>query len=264
MVWETSFPDTPDVTFTSAPLAVKDKIIVGASPRNEIGRGYVAAYSAKDGKLLWKFLVVPEPGQPGSETWIDKRTIPTGGGGVWTEASYDPETNLAYFGTGNPVHMFDPQGRPGDNLYTSSIIALDVDSGELKWHFQTIPNEAWDYDAVAITQLYKKPNGNVEVRCAVVVDAPPKDVWAVVTDYPSHAKFLPYVKEVARSTGPRASIPRPASRSTTTRARACRTMPANRSATAARRSTCVPPTTGCRRSCPIPTTRPAASPTSMP
>ena len=98
--------------------------------------------------------MVPEPGQPGSETWADPRTIPFGGGGVWTEPSYDPETNLAYFGTGNPVHMFDPQGRPGDNLYTSSIIALDVDTGQLKWYFQTIANEGWDYDAVAITQLY--------------------------------------------------------------------------------------------------------------
>ena len=73
---------------------------------------------------------------------------------MWTEPSFDPETNLAYFGTGNPVHMFDPQGRPGDNLYTNSIIALDVDTGKLKWYFQTIPNEGWDYDAVAITQLY--------------------------------------------------------------------------------------------------------------
>ena len=150
----TNIPEAPDQGHSSAPLAVKDKIIIGSSGRNESGRGYVAAYAADTGKLLWKFLVVPEPGQPGSETWVDKRTIAFGGGGIWTEPSYDPETNLAYFGTGNPVHMFDPQGRPGDNLYTSSIIALDVDTGQLKWHFQTIPNEAWDYDAVAITQLY--------------------------------------------------------------------------------------------------------------
>jgi alcohol dehydrogenase (cytochrome c) len=150
----TNIPEAPDQGHTSAPLAVKDKIIIGSTGKNESGRGYVAAYTADTGKLLWKFLVVPEPGQPGSETWVDKRTMAFGGGGVWTEPSYDPETNLAYFGTGNPVHMFDPQGRPGDNLYTSSIIALDVDTGQLKWHFQTIPNEAWDYDAVAITQLY--------------------------------------------------------------------------------------------------------------
>jgi alcohol dehydrogenase (cytochrome c) len=152
----TNIPEAPNQGHSSAPLPIKDKIIVGSSPRNEIGRGYVSAYTADTGRLLWKFLVVPDPGQPGSESWTDPRTIPTGGGGVWTEPSFDPETNLAYFGTGNPVHMFDPQGRPGDNLYTSSIIALDIDTGQLKWHFQTIPNEAWDYDAVAITQLYNE------------------------------------------------------------------------------------------------------------
>jgi alcohol dehydrogenase (cytochrome c) len=144
----------PNQGHSAAPLAVKDKILIGQSNRGENGRGYVAAYSADSGKLLWRFLVVPDPGKPGSETWADKRTIPTGGGGIWTEPSFDPETNLAYFGTANPVFMFDPQGRPGDNLYTNCIIALDVDTGELKWYFQTIPNESWDYDSVAITQLY--------------------------------------------------------------------------------------------------------------
>jgi alcohol dehydrogenase (cytochrome c) len=148
---------------SAAPLAVKDKILIGTTGRNETGRGYVSAYSADTGKLLWRFSVVPDPGQPGSETWADPRTIPSGGGGIWTEPSYDPETNLAFFGTGNPVHMFDPQGRPGDNLYTSSVIALDVDTGQLKWYFQTIPNEGWDYDAVQITQLYDVNIGG-EVR----------------------------------------------------------------------------------------------------
>src|SRR5260370_31411224 len=126
----------------------------GEGNRGEKGRGYVAAYKADTGKLLWRFLVVPDQAQPGWETWADPRTIPTGGGGVWTEPSFDPETNLAYYGTANPVHMFDPQGRPGDNLYTNSIIGLDVDTGKLKWYFQTIPNESWDYDSVASTQLY--------------------------------------------------------------------------------------------------------------
>jgi len=144
----------PNQGHSAAPLAVKNMIIVGQSNKAENGRGYVAAYTADTGKLLWRFLTVPDPGQPGSETWADKRTIPTGGGGVWTEPSFDPETNLLYVGTANPVFMFDPQGRPGDNLYTDSIIALDVDTGRLKWYFQTIPNESWDYDSVAITQLY--------------------------------------------------------------------------------------------------------------
>jgi alcohol dehydrogenase (cytochrome c) len=159
----TTNPDVlPNQGHSAAPLAVKDKILIGSSNRGENGRGYVAAYSADTGKLLWRFLVVPDPGKPGSESWADPRTIPTGGGGIWTEPSYDPATNLAYFGTANPVHMFDPQGRPGDNLYTNSIIALDVDTGELKWHFQTVPNESWDYDAVAITQLIDTPiNGEM-------------------------------------------------------------------------------------------------------
>ena len=144
----------PNQGHSAAPLAVKNMIIVGQSNKGENGRGYVAAYTADTGKLLWRFLVVPNPGEPGSETWADKRTIPTGGGGVWTEPSFDPETNLMYVGTANPVLMFDPQGRPGDNLYTNSIIALDVDTGKLKWYFQTIPTNSWDYDSVAITQLY--------------------------------------------------------------------------------------------------------------
>jgi alcohol dehydrogenase (cytochrome c) len=151
----TTDPDlAPNQGHSAAPLAVKDKILIGQANRGENGRGFVAAYSADTGKLLWRFLVVPEPGKPGSESWADKRTIATGGGGVWTEPSFDPQTNLAYFGTANPVFMFDPQGRPGDNLYTNCIIALDVDTGELKWYFQTIPNDSWDYDSVAITQLY--------------------------------------------------------------------------------------------------------------
>jgi alcohol dehydrogenase (cytochrome c) len=160
----TTTPDVvPNQGHSAAPLAVKDKILIGSSNRGENGRGYVAAYDAKTGKFLWRFLVVPNPGQPGSESWADPRTIPTGGGGIWTEPSFDPATNLAYYGTANPVHMFDPQGRPGDNLYTNSIIALDVDSGQLKWHFQTVPNESWDYDAVAITQLFDA-NINGETR----------------------------------------------------------------------------------------------------
>ena len=136
----------PNQGHSAAPVAIKNMILIGQANAGENGRGYVAAYTADTGKLLWRFLTVPNPGQPGSETWADPRTIPTGGAGVWTEPSFDPETNLAYFGTANPVHMFDPQGRPGDNLYANSIIALDVDTGKLKWYFQTIPNESWDYD----------------------------------------------------------------------------------------------------------------------
>jgi alcohol dehydrogenase (cytochrome c) len=153
----------PNQGHSGAPVAIKNMIVIGQSNRNENGRGYLAAYTADTGKLLWRFLTVPDSGQPGSESWADPRTIPTGGGGIWTEPSFDPETNLVYVGTANPVHMFDPQGRPGDNLYTDSIIAVDVDTGKLRWHFQTVANESWDYDSVAITQLYNVNIGG-EVR----------------------------------------------------------------------------------------------------
>jgi alcohol dehydrogenase (cytochrome c) len=150
----------PNQGHSAAPLVVKNMVLIGQANGGENGRGYIAAYTADTGKLLWRFLTVPNPGEPGSETWTDPRTIPTGGGAVWTEPSFDPETNLIYVGTANPVHMFDPQGHPGDNLYTNSIIALDVDTGKLQWYFQTLPNDSWDYDAVAITQLYDvKING---------------------------------------------------------------------------------------------------------
>jgi alcohol dehydrogenase (cytochrome c) len=171
---------------SAAPLAVKDKILVGSTGRDESGRGYVSAYSADTGKFLWRFSVVPEPGEPGSETWADPRTIAFGGGGVWTEPSFDPETNLAYFGTGNPVHMFDPQGRPGDNLYTSSIIALDVDTGKLKWYFQTIANEGWDYDAVAITQLY---NVNIGGKMRKVISQTNRNGFHYILDR-ANGQFL--------------------------------------------------------------------------
>ena len=115
---------------SSAPLAVKDKILIGSTGRSESGRGFIAAYSADTGKFLWRFSVIPEPGQPGSETWVDPRTAPTGGGGVWTEPSYDPETNLAYFGTGNPVHMFDPQGRL--RVYEGSAASPEVFAHDLR------------------------------------------------------------------------------------------------------------------------------------
>ena len=151
----TVIPDVlKDQGHSAPPLAIKDKILIGNARGDWGNRGYVAAYSADRGKLLWKFLTVPNPGQPGHETWVDGWSYEQGGGAVWTLGTYDPDLNVAYFGTGNPVHMFDPQGHPGDNLYTNSTIALDVETGKLKWYFQETPNESWDYDAVAIRTLY--------------------------------------------------------------------------------------------------------------
>ena len=135
-----------------APLAVKDKIIVG-SAGGEFGiKGWLAAYDAKTGKQAWKFNNIPDPGEPGHETW-ENDAWKTGGGSIWLTGSYDPDLNLTYWGVGNPSPDWNPDVRPGDNLYTDSAIALDVDTGELKWHFQFTPHDEWDWDAVQIPVL---------------------------------------------------------------------------------------------------------------
>jgi len=147
VVWETSFPDTPDVTFTSAALAIKDKIIIGAANGDQGVRDWIGALDAATGKLVWRKYTVPAPGEPGSETWKGASNAwQTGGAAVWVTGTYDPDTNQTIWGTGNPVPMFDPFYRPGDNLYTNSAISWDPDTGKMNWYFQFTPGDMWDYD----------------------------------------------------------------------------------------------------------------------
>jgi alcohol dehydrogenase (cytochrome c) len=149
VVWETSFPDTPNVTFTSAALPVKDKLIIGAANGDQGVRDWIGALDAATGKPLWRKFTVPAPGEPGSETWKgDTNAWQTGGGAVWVTGTYDPATNQTIWGTGNPVPMFDPFYRPGDNLYTNSAISYDPDTGAMNWYFQFTPGDMWDYDEV--------------------------------------------------------------------------------------------------------------------
>ncbi len=135
-----------------APLVVKDKIIVGIGG-GEFGiRGFVAAYDAKTGKEAWRFNTIPGPGEPGHETWHGD-DWKTGGASAWITGSYDPALNLLYWGIGNPGPDWNPDQRPGDNLYSDSVVALDPDTGKLKWHFQFTPNDPYDYDSVQIPVL---------------------------------------------------------------------------------------------------------------
>ncbi len=141
--------------FLTAPIVAEGKVIVHNGAGDGGTRGWVAALDVDTGDELWRWWVVPEPGQPGSETWKDDHNAwKTGGGGIWQTGSYDPETRLYIVGTGNPFPGYDAEFRPGDNLYTNSAVALDIDTGELEWYFQYTPNDSWDYDEVGVHMLY--------------------------------------------------------------------------------------------------------------
>jgi alcohol dehydrogenase (cytochrome c) len=112
-------------------------------------RDWIAALDAATGKRVWLKYTVPAPGEPGSETWKDTNNAwQTGGAAVWVTGTYDVETNQTIWGTGNPVPMFDPTYRPGDNLYTNSAISWDPDTGKMNWYFQYTPGDMWDFDEV--------------------------------------------------------------------------------------------------------------------
>ena len=213
VVWEQQVGSEPGEGFTSAPLAVGDKILVGQSYGDWATRGWLAALNANDGKEVWRFYIVPEPGQPGSETWkCDEAGNPdcwkTGGGGLWVTGSYDPESNTTIWGTGNPVPMFDPEFRPGDNLYTNSSIAVDMETGELKWHFQYTPGDYMDYDEVG-SQLLLDTQINGEDRKVVAHFGRNGIFYALDRSNGSYIQSAQYVDEVNWTKGldPKTGLP---------------------------------------------------------
>jgi alcohol dehydrogenase (cytochrome c) len=152
-LWKTKVADNAlGYALAVAPLVVKDKVIVGVAGGEYGIRGFMAAFDAKTGKEVWRFKIIPEPGEKGNETWPGT-TWEHGGGSVWVTGAYDPALNLTYWGTGNPGPDWNPDVRKGDNLYTDSVIALDADTGQLKWHFQFTPNDGYDYDSVQVPIL---------------------------------------------------------------------------------------------------------------
>jgi alcohol dehydrogenase (cytochrome c) len=152
-LWNVEVADhSAGYSITMAPLAIKDKIIVGTGG-GEFGiRGLIAAYDAKTGKEAWRFYTIPGPGEKGHETWQGD-DWKTGGASAWITGSYDPALNTLYWGIGNPGPDWNPAQRPGDNLYSDSVVALDPDTGKLKWHFQFTPNDPYDYDSVQVPVL---------------------------------------------------------------------------------------------------------------
>src|SRR5499433_1878788 len=159
IVWDKMVASTTDLgkreRFYTAPITADGKVIVANSAGDGQTRGWIAGLDARTGSELWRWYVVPKPGDAGSETWKDTHNAwKTGGGGLWQTGSYDPATKLTIWGTGNPVPQYDPESRPGDNLYTNAAVALDIDTGKLVWHFQYTPNDSWDYDEIGIHMLY--------------------------------------------------------------------------------------------------------------
>jgi len=157
LVWEAKLAEARDGYWSPvAPLPVKGKIIIGIAPGDHGLNGFLDAYDAETGKRVWRWEAIPRPGEPGSETWSGE-SWKTAGGDTWLTGSYDPELNLIYWGIGNPAPDFDGDSREGDNLYTECVVALNADTGKLKWYFQFTPHDVHDWDAVEIPVLVDAP-----------------------------------------------------------------------------------------------------------
>src|SRR5437879_13320249 len=153
IVWDVTMQDyKTGYASTIAPIVVKDKVIVGVAG-GEVGiRGLIDASEAQTGKRAWRFYTIPGPGEPGHETWASD-SWKIGGAGVWVTGAYDPEQNLVFYGTGNPGPDYHSESREGDNLYSTSLVALDADTGTLRWHYQFTPHDVHDWDSTEVPVL---------------------------------------------------------------------------------------------------------------
>jgi alcohol dehydrogenase (cytochrome c) len=169
---------------TGAPLFVKDKVLIGSTGGDGAFRGYITAFDAKTGHLAWRFYTVPAPGEKGNETWKGD-SWKFGGGATWMTGSYDPALNLVYWGTGNAASdlyagdRYTGKDEGGINLYTASVVALDADTGKVKWHYQEIPKDVWDYDSAYECVLMDRPVKGVMRKLLVHVN---KSGYAFVLD----------------------------------------------------------------------------------
>jgi alcohol dehydrogenase (cytochrome c) len=155
---------------TQAPLVVGDKVIIGIAGGDIPTRGFIDAYEPATGKRLWRFYTIPGAGEPGSETWSDPDVLPRGGGATWQTGSYDPELNLLYWGVGNPNPDYYGEDRKGSNLYTASIVALDADTGRLRWHYQFTPHDTHDWDSNHVPVLAEMTIGGRARKVVMVAN----------------------------------------------------------------------------------------------
>ena len=173
LAWATkvgSEPAMPGETVTTAPIVADGKVFVGVANGDSGGQGRVVAVDAESGELLWTFHVIPRPGEFGHDSWPQDSDIwEVGGGGVWLVGTVDPELGLVYFATGNPVPMFGGEIRGGDNLFTAAVLALDMETGELRWHYQVVRHDIWDADIATPMLLYDvEMNGQMRKGVAAI------------------------------------------------------------------------------------------------
>jgi len=168
VVWEAKIDEWKNgISTNSAPLIVKDHVIIGVSGGEYGVRGYLKSFNLKTGALEWQTYIVPAPGEPGSESWPKDDSWKTGWGPTWLTGSYDAETNTLYWGSGNPG-PWTGDTRPGDNLWTNSMLAFDPDTGKMKWGFQYTPNDGWDYDGMSTPILIDAKIDGKERKAAMV------------------------------------------------------------------------------------------------
>ena len=151
LVWDVEVGDLKKANaITAAPLVVKNTVIIGVAGGDFSSRGFIDAYDAQTGARKWRFNTIPGAGEPGSDSWPNAEVALRGGGAAWVTGSYDPALNLIYYGTGNPNPDYYGADRAGDNLYTCSLVALDADTGMLRWHFQFTPHDIHDWDSAHV------------------------------------------------------------------------------------------------------------------
>ena len=208
-VWSTKVADNSQGYYmTMAPLVANGRVMVGVSGGEYGVRGFVAAFDVNTGKQLWQTYSVPAPGEPGSETWPRGDQWKTGGAPIWVTGNYDPEANLSFWGTGNGGPWMGDQ-RPGDNLYTSSTLAIDVTTGAIKGHFQYHPNDSWDWDEVSPPLLIDYRRNGRTVKGLINV-ARNGYMWFLerTSDRINFVHGQPYVKQnVFRSLDPKTGRP---------------------------------------------------------
>jgi alcohol dehydrogenase (cytochrome c) len=195
-LWRVNVEDSRQCgcNITGAPLLVNEIVVAGVTGGDSAHRGYLTAFDIKTGRMRWRFYTIPGPGEEGHETWPGE-SWRYGGGSTWMTGSYDAELNLLYWGIGNASSDLNASHRRGDNLYTCSIVALDPDTGKLKWHYQEVPQDVWDYDAAFELYLVDLPI-NGRTRKVVMQATKTGYVWMLDRTNGEFLKAWPFAKHI--------------------------------------------------------------------